>query len=362
MKCRDTVQAVSICLLLVAVGAPVALAGDAGGFHRGGSASCLTCHGAGAGDTADGSLETASDVCLRCHAAGGADPPAPTVLGTGSASARMGHQGAGDFAFLLEDDLDDAPETGDRRIGGHAAGHNVVAPRHGLGADPVLAVSPGGTFPSSELSCTSCHDPHGNDNFRFLRGAGELTSEGPAAVRFAYPAPDAVAVPAGTVEGPANHTAYRSGMSAWCGNCHEGFLRASHVHPVDEPLGAGTAAAYNAYRGTADCVRNPPRAARSCGSGTRADAYLPQVPFEDPGMEVTSTAGPSSTSRLSCVTCHRAHASSAPDAGRWDFGVTHLTDDGRTSGSRPLPNPYGTGQRSLCNQCHGADAFDAVGG
>ena len=95
--------------------------------------------------------------------------------------------------------------------------------------------------------------------------------------------------------------------------------------------------------------------------GTTASAYLAQVPFEDASVDYTSTAGPSASSYIMCMTCHRAHASSAPDAGRWDFSVTLLVDDGVESGSYPLPDPYASlAQRSLCNKCHVKDEFDHV--
>ena len=49
------------------------------------------------------------------------------------------------------------------------------------------------------------------------------------------------------------------------------------------------------------------------------------------------------------------NASSAPDAGRWDFRVTFLANDGTGSGSYALPNPFDESQRSLCNKCHVKD-------
>jgi hypothetical protein len=60
------------------------------------------------------------------------------------------------------------------------------------------------------------------------------------------------------------------------------------------------------------------------------------------------------------MTCHRAHASSASDAGRWDFTITGLAEDGHESGSYTIPNPYDSGQRSLCNKCHTQDEYDAA--
>ena len=56
------------------------------------------------------------------------------------------------------------------------------------------------------------------------------------------------------------------------------------------------------------------------------------------------------------MTCHRAHASSAPASGRWDWNTRTLGNDGANSGSWPIPNPYvDPAQRSLCLQCHDVD-------
>ena len=73
-----------------------------------------------------------------------------------------------------------------------------------------------------------------------------------------------------------------------------------------------------------------------------------------------AAAGPTATAKVACVSCHRAHATSAPDAGRWDFNVTGLVEDGHESGSYAIPGPYGDTQRSLCNKCHAQDEFDAL--
>ncbi|GAB4327903.1 MAG: c-type cytochrome OmcS [Candidatus Zixiibacteriota bacterium] len=323
------------------------------GFHNPNASQCSGCHTFGADDQPiddDGDdvtnpymlkAESASDVCLNCHAtnhgavfAHDVNNPAP-------------EKGGGNFIYLLEDNLNDSPsgEGEGGWIPGDGAGHNIDAPEHGLRPDMTLTTAPGGEYPSRLMSCTSCHDPHGNDNFRLLRGTGPVKEDG---FVFTYEAPEAVGINihAGA-ESNSNHTAYHSGMSEWCANCHGRFHNDDYPnvkkHPTGVALGVAAAAAYNAYNGTSDLV-----------GGYEGTAYLALVPFEDPSPSNTtsSTAGPTASSKIMCLSCHRAHASSAPDAGRWDFNVTFLDDDGRESGSHPLPNPYGPGQRSLCNKCH----------
>ena len=93
-------------------------------------------------------------------------------------------------------------------------------------------------------------------------------------------------------------------------------------------MSGDTVAKYAAYDGTSDCIANPPALGQPCGSGTAATAYLAEVPFQDAAMTTDYEGGPTATSEVACMTCHRAHATSAQDARRWDFTVTGLAEDG----------------------------------
>jgi cytochrome c553 len=167
---------------------------------------------------------------------------------------------------------------------------------------------------------------------------------------YSTPAPEAEGIPlSGPPESEGNHTAYRRGMSAWCGNCHGDYHAGSDGsafrHAVDTILGREMIALYNRYRGTGFL------------DGTGQEAYTPAVPLEF-AESTTGFRGPvPSGARLTCLSCHRAHASSGPAAGRWDFSIETWSEEGRRSGSYPLPNPYettaGPEQRALCGKCHG---------
>lgn len=316
-------------------------------FHDGGVAECGGCHvlhnsrdgrpvDPGPGNNYQLLQGSASDVCLMCHAR-----DAGAVLGS-NPLVPPPEKGAGNFVFLLEDNLNDGPDGRSAPIPGAAAGHNLVAPAHGLAADFRHAVAPGGTFPSRELGCTSCHDPHGRAGFRMLHGPGPVQD---GLALFTAPAPVAIGIDLLTgQEGRDDHTGYREGMSRWCGNCHGRFHDEGDPdfeHPVDETLDSDERDQYNRYDGD-----DNPR------GGSQASAYLSEVPFEDAAADSGSRRGASLSSRIMCLSCHRAHASSAPAAGRWDFNVSRLADDGVVSGSWALPNPYGPSQGSLCRKCH----------
>ena len=332
------------------------IAAPAAAFHDGGVAACNGCHTMH--NSQDGALvdpdspngnpwllvdASPSDVCIACHdhieQTLGTDPLAPPPL-----------KGAGNFVYLLEDNLNDGHNGALEPITGDAAGHNLDAPGHGLATDATLSSAPGGTFPASVMGCTSCHDPHGTQDFRFLYGAGRVVQDGVATFTNAAPTAEGLSLFFGS-ETQTSHTAYQSGMGAWCGNCHGDFHNNNSqlVHPSGRALGGTIATVYELYNGTSDVL-----------GGAAATAYLAEVPFEDTANTTASTAGPSASSQVSCITCHRAHATSAPDAGRWDFSVTLLDEDGLESGSYAIPNPYDHNQRSLCNKCHRTDEFDLL--
>lgn len=342
----------------LAVAAWIALSsGAALAFHSGGVGSCEGCHSmhaADAGAPAGFLLKAASptDVCLRCHQTEngntwGNDPRDPGP-----------QYGGGAFVLLRASNLNDGPGGSDplATIPGYRAGHSVISFSNGTMADPEHSTAPGGTYPSYNLHCTSCHDPHGKGGtFRLLYGTENPDARVNGQVyRFGNPAPQAEGIPLdGPGESPSSHTAYRSGMTEWCANCH-GYYHENGLspfeHPVRDEMDYDLVTTYNAYLGSGNAT------------GTGLEAYIPQTPVEVDGA-TTSFRGPVATgARISCVSCHRAHASSGPRAGRWDFNITTWAEEGVLSGTWPIPNPYelttGPSQRRLCEKCHGNEVPD----
>jgi len=325
--------------ILIGLAATPALA-----FHQGGVGACNGCHLMHEDTVAlNGQLllaESPSDLCLTCHAENfgavlGSDPLAPPP-----------EKGGGNFTYLFEDNLNDASNGMINPILGEAAGHSIVAMGQGLSADSRYAFAPGGSFPSYQLGCTSCHDPHGNGSFRMLNGIG-VVQNGVATFTRAAPLATGINVSIG-IESTTNHTAYNRGMTGWCGNCHGNNYHqrptsgSSFVHPTNRAMGPAVSQWYNGYNG----VSSPT-------GGSPATAFIPEVPFEAITMTNVSTAGPLASSRIMCLTCHRAHGSSAPSALRWDPNVQKLAADGVVSGSYRIPSPYpDPDQGRLCVKCH----------
>lgn len=364
-------------IMLAAMSLVTLLATSAAAFHDLGVANCSGCHTMHASQdgrtgfhwTPGGNPNllmygNSTDTCVRCH------------YFRGQISGGNGHGAAGDFYWLTKTFTWTTSWGASASSPGASHGHNVANRVFGIGVDPVLSQAPGGVFLASELGCTSCHDPHGNDSYRMLYG----TALGPryaGGTRFAFTADAPLAVGnegttlpgGGADETDSRHTIYKSGMSAWCANCHPAMHDGDgsrFTHPSDAALTAAIADQYNRYVSTA----NPT-------GGNTASSYMGLVPFEAVAIDLATadpanhTAGPAATDRVFCLSCHRAHASPFADAGRWDFSATSiLADSHPRSGdggatAQDVTNAYygftiAAGQRSLCNKCHAKDLEDRL--
>lgn len=384
-------------------------------FHNGGTGNCQGCHTTPPALKASDSGST----CLLCHQA-----PLSAVLPSGSyvsTDTRMSQiclqlPPGGDFCWTKKDfrwSLPGAAQLGLSR--GERHGHNIVAQDFGYTADTRLLFAPGGNYPSLNLSCISCHDPHGNyrrsatgtisseglpiiasgsystspdppvtgavGTYRLLAGRGYQPKSLGGMYPFTVDPPAAVAPPEyNRAEGFAEtRVAYGSGMSEWCQNCHSDINEnASHLHPVGvrAQLTSAIVANYNAYVATGKL------------SGTHATAYTSLVPFEMGTSDYTllkSVAnsdgsvltGPTGNASVMCLTCHRAHASGWDSMARWNTQSVLITFNGlypgidngapaelaqgrlaaetrKTFYDRPA-TMFAPFQRGLCNKCHVAD-------
>lgn len=356
----------------VALVAGTVLVPAAYAFHDGGVAECAGCHtmhhSQNGQDFPTGNTEgypyllqaaSATDQCLACHAA------------YGQFKGGIGYGPGGDFYWVTKTYSWNAHGRTAYSYG-DSHGHNVVSPAYGIAVDQSLSAAPGGDFDSDFLGCTSCHDPHGNQDFRLLYGSA-LGPIYPGGGRYDFDNDAPLAKGNGrrtyTEDGwetNAQHTVYKSGMSEWCSNCHVGLHSdntTDFVHPTGEAITATLALNYNAYVSSDDLT-----------GGSQATAYWGLVPFEDVNVDLETvdtenyTEGPAGNDQVMCLTCHRSHASAFPDIGRWDFTETwiadshpQITDAGATQAdvdNKYYEYTFVQNQRSLCNKCHVKDAFD----
>jgi predicted CXXCH cytochrome family protein len=373
-------------LLLLAGGRPQA-------FHSGGVAECAGCHSMHEPKSTSYLLvgTDRGSTCLSCHQNSGDTGPSSyhvstidSKLGAGLAPLQRGP--GGDFGWIKKDYNWSAttPELGETH------GHNIVAGDFSYLADTTNTTAPGGTFVSANLTCTSCHDPHGGvrrksdgnyatgrtmgtasdviigsgsyDNspipaagesvgaYRLLRGLGD-NSQG---VTFSGVA---IAVAPATYNRTEAATQTRVAYGAqgantwgnWCATCHPDMHSdAKYVHPIDETLGSTVAGNYNYYVKSGDLT------------GNATTSYLSLVPFAEGTGTISTLAshakindsylqGPVSNDKVMCLSCHRAHASGMMYGLRFDIEYEFMTKGSQYIGS---DNPLVTGSRAA-NQHRG---------
>jgi predicted CXXCH cytochrome family protein len=415
----DRMKTLKLSLVIMAAALlTIGLSGMAYAFHSGGVAECGGCHSMHAPqDTATGFLLIRTDfssTCLDCHAHEDTAPssyhvmtyPVPAV---GLPPVEM--TPGGDFGWLLKPYSFVVRGTTTNESG-MSHGHNVVAADFGITPDNELTQAPGGTFLSTNLACTSCHDPHGkyrrdstgtvsrtgapiigsgsyNNSadpaqgqavgvYRLLAGLNYSQNNGNLSIP--YPGvPVAVAPSTYNRTEAATQTRVAYGVSAtsggkttwglWCGGCHPNFhSTGNYVHPIDQGLGTNVAGIYNTYIKSGDLT------------GTSTSSYLSLVPFMENTSDIATLkghavnddsqlGGPISTDQVSCLSCHRAHASGFPNMLRWSMesefmvsnGVYQIESEGRTTTEAVTayygrqPTVFASYQRVLCNKCHAQD-------
>jgi predicted CXXCH cytochrome family protein len=395
-------------------------------FHSGGVAECSGCHSMHTPDPNGTFLlvgATATATCLSCHEHAGDTGPSSYHISTATADMPAGvaplqRTPGGDFGWVKKSyTYTGGSESGDLH------GHNIVATGYGYSVDANNATSPGGTFPSGQLGCQSCHDPHGQARrlangtivntgqpikasgsydaagneptateavgvYRLL--AGTLYSQ--AGTGISYPGVPAAKVPSTynrTEAVTQTRTAYgrstaggHAAWGEWCGTCHgDMHSDGNYVHPVDTNLGSDVAINYQNYKKSGDLT------------GTSATSYSSLVPFVESTDSYATLAshakiddsvltGPSPSDQVSCLSCHRAHASGMLHALRFDMEYEFMTKESNYIGSdnpavtgsrapqqhrgrtiaewraayydRPATQ-FATYQRVLCNKCHAKD-------
>ena len=388
--------------LVVGIASLSLLTATALAFHSGGVAECEGCHSmhnsylgspnvTGRGDRsfmqgAGPYLLKANDqsgACLNCHQAADTAPSSYHISTAGvnpyDSTTPVEMTPGGDFAWLKKT-IGIGIRGCDPRFSlcgndGERHGHNVVAADFGYVSDKMLTVAPGGTYPSANLACSSCHDPHGryrrdatgaiatsglpiwnsgsyngsNDPiagvsavgaYRILGGIGYQPKSLTGSFAFANTVPAAVVASSYNRYENVAQTgiAYGQNMSEWCANCHGGMLQGTYTSGMAglrHPAGNGANL-------TADIVTNYNAWVRSgvMTNVTAGAAFSTLAPFEIGtgdyaqlkmfAVTTTSLSGQnmpaaSTSNNVACTTCHRAHASGFNAALRFFYKNEFMT-------------------------------------
>lgn len=408
-------------LLLIMFGVALlslGLYGTSYAFHSGGVAECEGCHSmhnsfegqamfSGNPQYQSGPYllqgSQQSDACLNCHEHAGDTGPTSYHISTAAADMGAGvppkqRTPGGDFGWLKKD-YSWVPRSGaaTEYSPGERHGHNINAIDHGYVTDSTISTSPGGSYPASQLHCSSCHDPHGKYRRNAdgtitttglpIKGSGSYSSSNPdsnfavgvyrllagngyspkslgGAHTFSNDPPAAVAPSSYNRSENVTQTrvAYGRGMSEWCANCHASMHMESYVsgqdglvHPAGNgaKLGATIAGYYNAYVKTGDMT------------GSQSTSYNSLVPFEEGVSDHSVTSyttlkahaktddsyltGPDDTnSNVMCLSCHRAHASGWDSMLRFSVGYEFMV------GADGSNNPVYPGTDSAYNNAAAA--------
>ncbi len=353
-------------VILAATMLTLALGGLAYAFHSGGVAECGGCHSMHSAAAGGSFLLVGTDpssTCLTCHEHAGDTGPSSYHISTAPADMAAGvppkqRTPGGDFGWLKKTYNFTVRGTAITEDGA-THGHNIIAVDKGYVVDPVNATAPGGTFPSAQLACNSCHDQHGQ--YRRLPDGTVAKTGQPiiASGSYAtsgtpgYAEPPAAGtalgvyrllagsgytkdgvtfngVPAAKVPNTYNRTeattqtraAYGHATTgghvswgSWCATCHAGMHSSgNYVHPIDQGLGSTIASNYKTYVKSGDMT------------GNGIDGFTSLVPFIENTADYatlashaknddTALTGPVSTDKVACLSCHRAHATG------WEFGL-----------------------------------------
>jgi len=299
----------------------------AGGLTADSCAGCHRAHVAQGPSLIAASSEVA--LCLTCHGSASAGATTNVTDGVLAASAR-GLKGGG-FANALMDTAWDGAAAPRATTSSHLFDGTTAATLWGNGA---IGSGPGPT--GVTLSCTSCHNPHGNGTYRALRplptgsgaAAGITVSDEATKV---YTVASAQNRYFGEVYGGGDYLKQYE-LVEWCARCHTrydtGESGSGHTSSGDPIF---TYRHMTRYTSWIDCSLCHP------GSGgiNATDRF-------GVGWEIAHEAV--------CQSCHVAHGSSArmgtfSGGVAWPDGATSPSGDQRSSLLR-LDN------RGICVGCH----------
>jgi predicted CXXCH cytochrome family protein len=350
--------------------------------------SCAGCHRAHTAQAPLLLVEDEEDICLACHGATGtgaatnvengvqyalAAAGSGTVRGTailgalrngGFTTAAIGSGSGVRVAYLSGTNTRQNAKVPVRVDGTGAIAGQAVTSTHMNLADPGAVVTawgsgaisatenPGGT---TTMSCASCHNPHGNGQYRILNPIPSLGGGTAAPVTTPAVVADAALPPTGdtrnyTVIQQPNGTLLASQAAAFSNTAGDYWHRKVPWNGVSGTVNDapnGQAATFNGQI-NAWCAQ--------CHSRYLA---VTGAPYEEDSGDAIFTYRHSNTSNKPCTTCHVAHGSNAqitPDG--YSAGMTY---PGGAAAPATDSRLLKIDNRGTCQACHDPTGTITVG-
>jgi hypothetical protein len=310
--------------VVVLTGAITLLSGE---WHTGSSLVCSQCHTIHYGEQGNGdpggpfpyllSHSTINGLCLSCH--DGSDASTPDVLFPVTMYQSSGdeHSAAGFFSG-----------TG----AASDSAHNLAV------LDLVPLRSPAANM---ALSCASCHNVHGNGNYRNLAYDPDSSGSGTNVIIgtdiFEGTSPAVPPTPEGSKSAyKSSNIGYRSNLASWCAECHnllsanENGAAPAHFkrHPSEINLDMSD--------GHVDPQHWTGGQGLGFGTVTGDDIEgIPRVRFQEAtASDYNSAKTVTATNQVFCASCHLAHGGEHFSCAVWPY------------------KEAGADMYSPCQQCH----------
>jgi hypothetical protein len=256
---------------------------------------------------------SSAQICLACH---DGQPGVPDVVG-GDANGLGDDRAAGLFADLNASNY---------------KGHNL-SPSPG---DLCTRCHFGGNFTTAGVTCTDCHNPHGNGGYRNLQWASSPNNPSqPKIIAFANAT--------GINKYRQDNIGYTApnGDNTWrevtniCADCHHVFVSPSYTEstsPFKKHPGTNSDAGAYVPINRSGASSDPTNWVNG-GNGFS----VPRVPFlVQNATNYAQATAIAPTNEVFCLTCHKAHGSAYSFGLRWPYDGT----------GAPGTAPAG------CQQCH----------
>lgn len=296
---------------LVVIGGRAPIASADGGPHVVDTSAtpdkCAACHRIHTAQT-DSLLKagpTVADLCYTCHGTAGAGSNLSVQNGTyyGTTDRTAPSSSVGLRAGGFDQARINTTDPGYEAIGVLAAAQPTTSWHSNDGTVAGTLWGNGaigsGAGPSYNLSCTSCHDPHGNGQYRTLRPAPDGSGAAPVIVTD-QPNPKVYTTTNYFDVGPVSGVQ----MSSWCATCHTRYLASSTANSGDPIF---------AYRHVSNGSTGRTCTKCHAAHGTNAAAsgtYSSSVGYPGGGSGTTKSAESrllKMDNRGICVKCHTGY-------------------------------------------------------